>query len=72
MRIKNAKEAETIRTLLARIQKEDSWGLFPGVRTHAWKACGYRGLPTRKFHQLFDEITCQFMEDWRVRWQYGV
>ena len=72
MRIKNAINTETIRTLLSRVMKRDSYNLFPGIRTHAWKACGYRGIPTRAFHELFDEVTCQFMNDWRVRWQHGV
>ena len=73
MKIKNISNAETIRTLLSRIiKKEDSWNLFPGIRTHAFHACGYRGIPTREFHELFDSVACQFMEDWRVRWQYGV
>ena len=72
MRIKNVNNAETIRTLLARIIKNDSWNLFPGIRTHAWKACGYRGIPTKEFHVLFNNVTCQFMSEWHVRWQYGV
>ena len=72
MRIKNVNNAETIRTLLSRVMKKDSWGLFPGIRTHAWKACGYRGTPTKEFHALFDMVVSQFMAEWRVRWQYGV
>ena len=71
MKIKNAKTTETIRALLARVMKMDTYNLFPGIRTHAWKACGYKGIPTRDFHELFDNVTRQFREDWRVRWQYG-
>lgn len=72
MRIRNVKDAETIRSLLSRVIKNDSYNLFPGIRTHAWKACGYRGIPTRDFHELFDAVTCQFIQDWRVRWQNGI
>ena len=72
MRIKNVSNAETIRSLLARVSKMDSWGLFPGIRTHAWRACGYRGTPTKEFHALFDIVLCQFQRDWKVRWQHGV
>ena len=72
MKIKNVSDMETVRNLLARVMKRDSYNLFTGIRTHAWKACGYRGIPTRDFHALFDSVTCQFMKDWRVRWQYGV
>ena len=72
MKIKNVRDMETVRTLLSRVMSRDSWHLFPGIRTHAYHACGYRGIPTRDFHELFEEVVCQFMKDWRVRWQYGV
>ena len=72
MRIKNTSNAETVRTLLSRVMKDNSWNLFPGIRTHAFHACGYKGIPTKEFHELFDYVTRQFMDDWRVRWQYGV
>ena len=72
MKIKNTSNAETIRTLLARVLKEDSWNLFPGIRKHCWRACGYKGIPTKEFHKLFDSVFCQFKQDWQVRWQYGV
>lgn len=70
MKIKNVSNAETVRTLLSRVMKDDSWNLFSGIRTHAFHACGYRGMPTKEFHQLFDNVLLQFMHDWRVR--YGV
>ena len=72
MRIKNTSNAETVRTLLSRVLTENSWNLFPGIRMHAWKACGYRGIPTKEFHELFDSVVRQFKQDWRVRWQHGV
>ena len=73
MKIKNVSNAETVRTLLSRIiKKEDSWNLFPGIRTHAFHACGYRGIPTKGFHELFDAVVRQFKQDCRVRWEYGV
>ena len=72
MRIKNTSNAETVRTLLSRVLTENSWNLFPGIRTHAWKACGYRGIPTKEFHELFDSVVRQFQRDWKVRWQHGV
>lgn len=71
MKIKNVSNAETVRTLLARVMKEN-YNLFTGIRTHAFHACGYKGIPTRDFHELFDTIVSQFQRDWRVRWQYGV
>ena len=72
MKINNVNDSETIRTLLSRVLKRDSWNLFPGIRTHAWKACGYKGIPTRDFHEMFNNVARQFMEDWHVRWQYGI
>ena len=72
MKIKNVSDMETVRTLLSRVIKRDTYNLFPGIRTHAWKACGYKGIPTKGFHEMFDAVVRQFEQDWRVRWQYGV
>ena len=72
MRIKNIRDTETVRSLLSRVMKRDSWNLFPGIRISAWRACGYRGIPTKEFHELFDDVVFQFKRDWCVRGQYGV